>query len=123
MGSYYNGTLGCRPVSITKDSSFSCTSKDFTSTGLKNDSTRNAIESVTWSLGGFTGNDISAAALYADERGTTVYSGRPTTWTGKIGLMYPSDFAYATAGGSGGGPGGKKVGLIVCRQCYVLFLL
>ncbi len=102
MGSYYNGTLGCRPVSITKDSSFSCTSKDFTSTGLKNDSTRNAIESVTWSLGGFTRNGISAAALYADERGTTVYSGRPTTWTGKIGLMYPSDFAYATAGGSSG---------------------
>ena len=101
MGSYYNGTLGCRPVSITKDSSFSCTSKDFTSTGLKNDSTRNAIESVTWSLGGFTGNE-TAAALYAGERGTTVYSGRPTTWTGKIGLMYPSDFAYATAGGSSG---------------------
>ena len=107
MGSYYNGTLGCRPVSITKDSSFSCTSIDFTSTGLKNDTTRNAIESVTWILGGFTGNGISAAALYADERGTTVYSERPTTWIGKIGLMYPSDFAYATAGGSGG-PGNKE---------------
>ena len=98
MGSYYNGTLGCRPVSITKDSSFSCTSKDFTSTGLKNDSTRNAIESVTWGLGGVPGN----GQLYANERGTTVYNGRPTTWIGKIGLMYPSDFAYATAGGSSG---------------------
>ena len=101
MGSYYNGTLGCRPVSITKDSSFSCTSKDFTSTGLKNDSTRNAIESVTWGLGGVPGN----GQLYANERGTTVYNGRPTTWIGKIGLMYPSDFAYATAGGGGSGPG------------------
>ena len=28
------------------------------------------------------------------------YSGRPTTWTGKIGLMYPSDYGYATAGGA-----------------------
>ena len=104
MGSYYNGTLGCRPVSITKDSSFSCTSKDFTSTGLKNDSTRNAIESVVWNLGG-TKKTKTASEYYAAERGTTVYSGRTTTWTGKIGLMYPSDFAYATAGGGGSGPG------------------
>ena len=29
-----------------------------------------------------------------------VYSGRPTEWIGKIGLMYPSDYGYATAGGS-----------------------
>lgn len=34
------------------------------------------------------------------ERGTDVYTGRPTLWTGKIGLMYPSDYAYATSGGS-----------------------
>lgn len=26
---------------------------------------------------------------------------RTTTWTGKIGLMYPSDYGYATSGGSG----------------------
>ena len=101
MGSYYNGTLGCRPVLITSGSSFNCTSKDFTSTGLKNDSTRNAIESVVWNLGG-TEKTKTASEYYAAERGTIVYSGRPTTWTGKIGLMYPSDFAYATAGGSSG---------------------
>ena len=101
MGSYYNGTLGCRPASITSGSSFSCTSIDFTSTGLKNDLTRNAIESVVWNLGGsssYTG--VTARMFYKRERGTTVYSGRPTTWRGKIGLMYPSDYGYATAGGS-----------------------
>ena len=38
--------------------------------------------------------------FYTAERGTTVYSGRPTTWTGKIGLMYPSDYGYATSGGT-----------------------
>ena len=101
MGSYYNGTLGCRPVSITKDSSFSCTSKDFTSTGLKNDSTRNAIESVVWNLGGSsTEADVTASMFYERERGTSVYSGHAPTWTGKIGLMYPSDYGYATSGGS-----------------------
>ena len=38
--------------------------------------------------------------FYERERGTTVYTGRPTKWTGKIGLMYPSDYGYATSGGT-----------------------
>ena len=100
MGSYYNGTSGCKPEMITKGSSFSCTSIDFTSTGLKNDATRNAIESVVWNLGGLSSSKNTTNMFYNAERGTTVYSGRPTTWTGKIGLMYPSDYGYATAGGS-----------------------
>ncbi len=70
-------------------------------TTLKNDTTRNAIESVVWNLGGTDAYNTSTASMfYTAERGTTVYSGRPTTWTGKIGLMYPSDYGYATAGGS-----------------------
>ena len=73
-------------------------------TTLKNDTTRNAIEEVVWNLGG-TGSYTSASNglashFYGYERGTTVYSGRPTTWTGKIGLMYPSDYGYATSGGT-----------------------
>ena len=77
------------------------TSCDFTSTGLKNDTTRNAIESVVWNLGGVSSTALPVSTFYTEERGTTVYSGRPKTWTGKIGLMYPSDYGYATAGGSG----------------------
>ena len=77
---------------------------DFTSTGLKNDSTRNAIESVVWNLGGTasytSASNGLASHFYGYERGTTVYSGRPTRWTGKVGLMYPSDYGYATAGGA-----------------------
>ena len=73
-------------------------------TTLKNDTTRNAIEEVVWNLGGTnTYNSASnglASHWYGYERGTTVYSGRPTKWTGKIGLMYPSDYGYATSGGT-----------------------
>ena len=70
-------------------------------TTLKNDTTRNAIEEVVWNLGGSsTYNDVTPSMFYERERGTTVYSGRPTTWTGKIGLMYPSDYGYATSGGT-----------------------
>ncbi len=37
--------------------------------------------------------------IYAAERGTNVYSGRPTNWMGKVALMYPSDYAYTFAKG------------------------
>ena len=83
-GEYYNGT--------------------YATGALKNDSTRNAIESVVWNLGGTANYTTSSNGLashwYGYERGTTVYSGRPTTWTGKIAIMYPSDYGYATAGGT-----------------------
>ena len=100
MGSYYNGTKGCKPAAIASGASFSCTEVDFTSTGLKNDTTRNAIEEVVWNLGGVSGYKSPVSAFYTEERGTTVLTGRPTTWTGKIGLMYPSDYGYATSGGT-----------------------
>ncbi len=104
MGSYYNGTSGCKPAAIASGADFTCTSIDFTSTGLKNDLTRNAIESVVWNLGGTASYNSASNGLashwYGYERGTTVYSGHETTWTGKVGLMYPSDYGYATAGGA-----------------------
>ena len=104
MGSYYNGTSGCKPAAVASGADFTCTSIDFTSTGLKNDNTRNAIENVVWNLGGTANHYYSSNGLashwYGYERGTTVYSGHATTWTGKIGLMYPSDYGYATSGGS-----------------------
>ena len=104
MGSYYNGTSGCKPAAVASGADFTCTSIDFTSTGLKNDLTRNAIESVVWNLGGtasFTSASNGLAShFYGYERGSTVYSSHATTWTGKIGLMYPSDYGYATSGGS-----------------------
>ena len=54
------------------------------------------VGNAKWNLGGRS----ACEGLYADdyytfERGTTVYSGRSTEWTGKIALMYPSDYMYA----------------------------
>ena len=71
------------------------TSCDFTSTGLTSQA-QSQIDKVKYYLGG-----NSTAAVYADdyynfERGTTVYSGHQTTWNGYIGIMYPSDYVYAT---------------------------
>ena len=87
-GTCYNGEDGA---------TISC---DFTTTGLKNDITRNMIETVTWKLGGRYNVNATAATFYTTERGTTVYSGNSTEWKGKIALIYPSDYGYATSGGS-----------------------
>ena len=73
---------------------------DFTSTGIKNDTTRNLISDTLYYLGGWNTSGIYSDQIYSYERGTTVYSGRPTTWTGKIALPYPSDYGYAADLGS-----------------------
>ncbi len=70
-------------------------SYDFTSNGLKNDATRNMIVNTLWSLGGWNSVLIYSDQIYNYERGTMVYSGNSTIWTGKIALMYPSDYGYA----------------------------
>ena len=68
---------------------------DFTSIGFKNDTTRNMIAEITYNLGGHNAGSIYSNQIYSYERGTTVYSGNATTWTGKIAVAYPSDYGYA----------------------------
>ena len=68
---------------------------DFTSIGIKNETTRNMIAETTYYLGGWTDSEIYPNQIYEYERGTTVYTGRLPTWTGKIALAYPSDYGYA----------------------------
>ena len=72
--------------------------------GLTTDA-KNMIDNAVWNIGGFAptfdaSTGSNAANFYAAERSSTVYSGHATTWTGKVGLMYPSDYLYATSGSS-----------------------
>ena len=88
---YYNSKSG-----KCYTSSSSAKSCDFTSTGIKNDATKNKIAEVTWNLGGWNNAKIFSNEIYGYERGDTVYSGRSKTWPGRIALPYPSDYGYAT---------------------------
>ena len=88
---YYNSASG-KCYSGENNATVDC---DFTSTGIKNDETKNMIAETTYNLGGWNLSGIYANQIYEYERGTTVYSGRPTTWKGKIALAYPSDYGYA----------------------------
>ena len=75
------------------------TSCDFTSTGLKNDMTRNMIAETTYYTRGHSNSRIFVGAMYDKERVSgTVVSATPTrtlTWTGKVAVAYPSDYGYA----------------------------
>ena len=72
---------------------------DYTETGI-NDTYRAMIENVTWYLEGYSSTSATAEAFYGYERGTTVSSGMPTSTTGYIGLMYPSDYGYSVLASS-----------------------
>ena len=45
------------------------------------------------------GSTGSRATYYTFERGTMVYTNRPTNWSGYVGLAYPSDYLYTFANG------------------------
>ena len=63
-----------------------------------------AIANAKWYLGG--ANDpnyqtLTAEDIYTEERNTSaIYSGNPSSIYAKVGLMYPSDYGYATVGGT-----------------------
>lgn len=65
---------------------------------------KNMIDTVTWNLGSkdvYNTNETGTASHWYDaEKSEAVFSGNNPTWNGKIGLMSPSDYAYATSGGS-----------------------
>ena len=90
---YYNSVSG-KCYAGQNNATVDC---DFTSSGIKNDTTRNMIAETIYYLGGVRGNnpEVYPNQIYGYEIGTAVYTGGPTTWTGKIALAYPSDYGYA----------------------------
>ena len=63
-----------------------------------------AIANTKWHLGGASSsnyNTLTAEGIYTQERNTSaIYSGNPSSIYAKVGLMYPSDYGYATVGGT-----------------------
>ena len=95
-GAYWNRTSGNCPYG-QNGATKTC---DFSSTGLTNEA-KNMINTSVWTLGGAPSDaNFEAKGWYSRERGEEVYRGRPTKWTGKVGLIYISDYGYATAGGA-----------------------
>ena len=62
------------------------------------------IANAKWHLGGASSsnyNTLTAEGIYKEERNASaIYSGNPSSIYAKVGLMYPSDYGYATVGGT-----------------------
>ena len=62
------------------------------------------IANAKWHLGGASSsnyNTLTAEGIYKEERNTSaIYSGHAASIYAKVGLMYPSDYGYATVGGT-----------------------
>ncbi|MBR1414068.1 MAG: hypothetical protein IJ574_05330 [Bacilli bacterium] len=76
---------------------------DFTSSGLS--TSKSLIENTIYYLGGYYSNGeqydftkMITSTWYEAERSNSVYIGNPATWTSDLGLMYPSDYGYASSG-------------------------
>ena len=72
-----------------------------------NATAKSMIQNTTWTLGGTTYKTSNPPyetypvnELYESERGTKVYSKQTTTSTDYIGLIYPSDYGYASTDAS-----------------------
>lgn len=99
-GPYYNRTSG-ECYNGTGNETTSC---DFSSTGLT-DEAKGMLDNAVWNLGAVKYDAPALSylpnALYSAERSNAVPgAGIPATWTGKVALLYLSDYGYATAGGT-----------------------
>ena len=62
-----------------------------------------AIANAKWHLGGASPSNYNTTAegIYTQERDTSaIYGGNPSSIYAQVGLMYPSDYGYATVGGT-----------------------
>ena len=101
-----------RPNIASQTTGYTLLNENFT--GIMSTSSLSTIATVKWDLYGTnsytTAAEGSPSAFYNKERNInnngTVYTNaslpenRPAYWYGKVGLMYPSDYGYATSGGS-----------------------
>ncbi len=93
--SYYDSTL--KKIVLHQTGEF-----DYTKVIKSN--YQNMISESVWNIGGNSYNNPSSAPYglplldqYNKERGTITYqNSRPTEWTGKVGLIYASDYGYAS---------------------------
>ena len=74
-------------------------SGSYTSTGLL-EASKNQISTTKWFLGNAPAGTTygNARVTFTQERSTNTWSGNSQTWNGKVGLIYPSDYMYASSG-------------------------
>ena len=102
-GPYYNRTSGYTKLACSTgyDTTVSETAIcNYESNGLT-DNAKNQISNTKWYLGNVVWTDEvgygTTKEIYTQERSTSVHSGNKQTWDGKVALIYPSDYMYASS--------------------------
>ena len=99
-GPYYNRTAGSTSLECSAGTPLTGNTDlcDYTSNGLTN-TAKSQISTTKWYLGNITRRDNTkdSAATYKDERSSNIHSGHKQTWDGKVALIYPSDYMYASS--------------------------
>ncbi len=56
------------------------------------------VDNVLWNIGGSSNHNVTSSQAYIFERGdiTNLNNEAPSTWQGKVALMYPSDYGFAS---------------------------
>ena len=98
-GAYYNAQDGTSSGYCYGYSTTITANCDYTKRGIQS-GYRGMIASVTWHLSGYSSTNYTTDVFYEGERKTSVHSGNPTSTTGYIGLMYPSDYGYSVLASS-----------------------
>ena len=91
-GAWWNGTSG----SYYGGSTMGETPLNFTNYKLS-DKAKSYISTSRYYLGGYNNNSPLTNEMYGYERGPLRYdTSRPLYWDGMVGLIYPSDYGYAS---------------------------
>ena len=107
----YGGTSGKKWNSVEKNNWSTASLKtelngtyltNLLGTSNVNSKLSSVIVNAKWHLGGASSsnyNTLTAEGIYTEERNTSaIHSGNPSSIYAKVGLMYPSDYGYATVG-------------------------
>ena len=99
MGSYYDGLTVYNPAQVGNNG---WNSNSTSTINTLQSPSKDMIEEVNWHIRGSNASYVSPFGYLAIERstGSAYNSSRAVAWTGKIGLIYTSDYGLATAGGS-----------------------
>ena len=115
LGAYYNSTYDSSYNNLVYENFNGSTNwymerldVNFVGSGM-NVNSKNLVDDATYYLGGYnaTSGDqyfyqtmISSKWYEAERTNQAINNYNPLTWTGPFGMMYPSDYGYATSGGS-----------------------
>ena len=95
-GNYSNSlTSGASLMKLLNSGDWWSGTNTYANYGLT-ETSKSMVNTSRYYLGGYN-NSIKTTAMYGYERGTNRYdTSRPLYWDGYVGLMYPTDYGYAS---------------------------